>query len=356
MRRYAETFFRYWYLALIPLIMLSVVGVPVARGSAGTFTTTANLEVASSVSSQIDNYNTYITPAQNEATVLSELLGSPSFDEGIIYSADAAAYRNWATIKAHGVNAVQYMVSDVARNLVLTPHNHLVVVSYTGQDRNLAVGAVAGASIVQAFVSTVIDRASAQSNAQLAASIAAYKSQLASARRHQGASYTQLRAWMQRHGYAGPDPSAGTQAAGITDPQYDALYQQYLFDKSNSDNIQNKLLTAQVTQQTNVQLGGATLSELDPPSTSGSSATRKELTTLLIFAGVGLALSIVFLVARTALDRGLRYADEVAELLRVPTLAVVPYSRRRPAGSGARPLTAGRAGAAATSGRLADAK
>ena len=75
-------------------------------------------------------------------------------------------------------------------------------------------------------------------------------------------------------------------------------------------------------------LNSSAMKIVDPPSPAASSTSKKTL--LLDFGvifAVALLLSGAFIVVRTALDRSVRYPDEVPELLGLPVLGIVPYSR-----------------------------
>jgi capsular polysaccharide biosynthesis protein len=66
----------------------------------------------------------------------------------------------------------------------------------------------------------------------------------------------------------------------------------------------------------------------DPPSPASSTSSKKKLLLNLgIVFAVGVLLGGTFVVARTALDRSVRYGDEVPKLLGLPVLGIVPYTR-----------------------------
>jgi hypothetical protein len=82
---------------------------------------------------------------------------------------------------------------------------------------------------------------------------------------------------------------------------------------------------------------GGVMRVVDLPALSPGALSKKSLLLELGLAfAFGLLFSAAFIVTRTALDRSVRYPDEVPEVVGLPVLGVVPFSRDLSKREGAR--------------------
>ncbi len=308
MRRYAETFFRYWIVVLIPLVVLPAATYFSVRHTPNSYLVSANIQVDQDPPGYT---NQYISVAQNEADAIDEFLQSPSSIYGVLTTGNLLQ-------RGRGVRDVSALVTDIARNTQVTPRgDHLVNVAYTNQNFGL------GVQVVQALLAQVQSQQQQATSAQNQSSLYILNYQLAQAQKQATQSYKTLHDYMDQHG----DTASDLTGPQITDPQLASLYQQSQLDIASVNDYRQQISKARA--QTVLPPGTAqpgVFTVKDPPSGTIVSATKKKLTPIAIALAVALVLSGAFLVVKTALDHTLRYPDEVPAVLDLPLLAVVPYA------------------------------
>src|SRR5437588_7519674 len=82
MRRYVDTLYRYWHLALLPILILPVGAFFLMKSTPTTFGN-ANIWVDQAALQQLSYVNGAVSPSQNMSDYLQQLLLSPSFDYGV---------------------------------------------------------------------------------------------------------------------------------------------------------------------------------------------------------------------------------------------------------------------------------
>jgi uncharacterized protein involved in exopolysaccharide biosynthesis len=315
MRRYAETLFRCWLIALVPVVMLPLADYAFIRFTPKTLLTSATIWVNQSVADQPSLSNQYLTPAQIEANTLSQLLQSPSFD--LTVARGSPIYKQMLSRASDPVTLVS---RDLTKYLQISPAgNNVLTVSYTNKNWRL------GPQVVNSFFKTALQEEQVLNQQQTKSSMASLQYRVQDAQQRLATSTKRLSDYMAAHGIA---PKALVTDQAI-DPSLATLYQQYQADQANVATAQQQLtkLQAQSALPATV-LEQAEFQVLDPPTVKISSASSKtkELLNVAIAGLLGLLLSAGFVVVKTALDRSVRYADEVPALLGLSVLAVVPYS------------------------------
>ncbi len=334
MRRYAETFFRYWMLILVPIIVLPVADFALMRHVPKTVVVTADLWVNQAP----PGYNSQFTGAAgNEASYINEYLQSPSDIAPIIGGSTAFAQLE-RTAPADALKVEQTLLESFQVN---PKGQYLLGVSFTGQDEGIARDAVNG------LIAAIQAQQQAQNSSQTQTNIAVTEAQVNTDYKNQAQSKKVLQDYMARKGLqasdlANPNP-LDTNLAGY-EQQFQNDQKQYLNDQQALSKLRAQAALPASEQQ-------APFYTKDPAAAIVTSSRKKILLSMLEALAVALFLSGSFLVAKTLLDRGLRYPDEVADVLDLPVLAVVPFAP--PAGSrgGGRQLAAGQP---AVRGRLAD--
>src|SRR5579885_1506644 len=91
MRRYAETFFRYWLLLILPIIALPAATYAMVRHAPKTVVASANILVGQSLAGPSSDWSQWLTAAQNEAASLNQMLQSPSFDLTVAHTSPVYA-------------------------------------------------------------------------------------------------------------------------------------------------------------------------------------------------------------------------------------------------------------------------
>lgn len=314
MKRYAESFFRYWLIALAPIVVLSLVGYATIRSTPKTAQATAKLWIDPSASDLSASYNQYQTLAQNEQDVLTQLLQISSFDWAV-----ARGSTLYMQMLSKYASPGDHLATDLQRNVQFTPGgNNLLYVSYTYADKNLQLGV----QVVQSVLSAALDQTHLLNQQQAASSLRYYKQQLQLARQHMRQSAQAFARYMAAHDIA----STELNAQMTVDPTLAGLYQQVQADQASASSIQQKIaaLQLQSTGLSDAVQSGIRIA--DPPSVIIVSSKKKELTNLAIYVVIGLLLGGGFVVVKTLMDRSLHYADEVPEVLGLRVLAVLPYN------------------------------
>lgn len=309
MRRYADTFFRYWVLVLLPIMVLPLGSLLLLKTPPTVFGL-ANVWVDGNSIQQLTYVDPGVPPAMNMANYLSQLLLSPSFDVG-------AAKRSPLYLRfiSQFPYPLQQAAADLSKNAVATTGGpNLVSVTYISKNP----------AIAQQVVGAILNEATyeiARFNSQQAAKdISSFSRQLKSARDRYSVATQNLGTYMSTNGISG----AQLDLRRLSDPKLATLYQVAQGAQVDVTTAAQSLAKArsQLSSQSAFRV-------IDPPAAKVATLSKvKKLTGLAIPLALGLLLGIAFLVIKTAQDRSLRFADEVPELLGLPILAVVPYSRQ----------------------------
>jgi len=328
MRRYLDTFLRYWYIALLPVIVLPLA---VYRLDKETRTQTANasqyIRASQSVLGSLTIYNSGQTPAQNEAAIIDQFVHDPSFDQ-IIASTTPAYAQALARRGSAGPDAVTDLSSNVQASAL---GYNLVSVSYSSDTGDPRVAqAVLGAVLAQADQQTVQQQAGLYNEQQ-----ATLNKQQTGAQKRMSLDDKALLVYLRRKPF-GFTPDAIAQHA-FYDSTLTALYQQVQIDQGSINSIQGSIRDTQGKLDAlgpSTPGGQSTFAfDVAPPGTIVHGVPKK-LIALLVALALGLLLGGGFVVLRTALDRSLRFVDDVPQLLELPVLGVVPHARQRPNGRG----------------------
>lgn len=307
MRRYADTFFRNWIVAVVPLIVFPVVALIVVTGTPRKSIISANVWADEVSLKHLGYSNPYNTPAQNMAASVNQLLQSPSFDLRVAHQSP----RYWRPLAGvPGRRGV--VVQDLAKNAkAMDAGPNLVTISYT------TTNADAGAQVVQAIlneVPAVVD----QLNQAQTKGVSYYTGQVKAAHTRLTASAAALGDYMKSNGIA-PQNIA---SESLFDPKFASLYQAVQAAQTDVQSAEQQLAQMRAAaRQTSFRI-------VDPPAFSSAPSRKK---TAILDLGIALLAGLLigggFIVLRTTLDRSLRFADEVPDLVGLPVLAVLPYNR-----------------------------
>ncbi len=330
MRRYLYTFLRYWYIALIPVVVLPLA---VYHFDKETRTQTAYasqyIRANQSVLGALTIYNSGQTPAQNEAAIIDQLVRDPSFDQLVASSTPTYAQ----ALARRGSAGPDAAVTDLSSNVqVSAPGYNLVSVSYgsdTGDQR--VAQAVLGAVLVQADQQTVQQQQGLYGDQQTT-----LRKQFNGVKQHMARDDKALLKYLRQKHY-GLTPDAIAQHT-LFDPTLNGLYQQVQIDQGSINSIAGSIRDIQnKSDALGLALPGGTTTTFSfgfqtyPGVVHGP---NKKLISLLVALALGLLLGGGFVLLRTALDRSLRFVDDVPQLLELPVLGVVPHARQRANGRG----------------------
>ncbi len=312
MKRYLETFFRYWLIVLVPIVALPAVEGFNLRHVPHQVFASLNIYTETPMGNS-DPTNSFMTPAQIEQATINQWLQSPSFCLSV-----AKSTPRYARLLASSPDPLSQASGDLSTNVqVTTKGDNLVTIGYTSADPQLAMQ----------VVKSVLDRATVSSQSlklkQASGSKSYYNYQLYLAQAQERDSARKLTAYMQEHGIT----SDNLVAQLASDPTLAGLYDQNKNDHDNVTSLRGKIqaLSAQTSVPTTVvDQSGYILA--DPPQYYTVSSRKKLLMGVGVALALGLLLSITFMVLLTALDRSLRQPEEVPIMLELPVLAIIPYS------------------------------
>lgn len=314
MRRYVDTFFRYWLIALLPLVVLPLAELAINGRSSTTVSASANLFVQQSVDTTTSYTSQPLTPAQSEQSYLGQWLQSPSFALRVAQKSPLFA-RHLPQTNDPGTAAS----ADLLRNVQLNASgDNLLTLSYGSPDGALDV------QVVGALIEAMRDNENALRQQQASLGEQYYAAQLRTAQIREQQSAVQLTGYMHAHHIK----AAQLSTLIASDITLDNLYQQNRVDQAAVTAAQQQVATyaGQAALPSSVPSLDS-FSVIDQPSLTISVAGKsKEILRLVVALLIGLLFGGGFVVIMTALDRTLRFADEVPVLLDLPVLAVLPYN------------------------------
>jgi len=322
MRRYWNTFARYWYIALIPIIALPLAVYHFDKGApASAAYAVEDIRVNGAVLGSFTIYNSGQTPAQNEAAIIGQLVHTPSFDRD--YIAPTPAY---VDLRAARGPAAPDVAADLAANVQASaPGYNVVEVSYTANP-----GTVGAAQAVLATVLAQVDRSTvAQQQGLYNDQLATLESQQGVAQQGTSTALKKLLAYVRRKHLSLSLDAIQRQA--FYDPTLSGLYQQAQIKQGKIASIAQAIADTQDKSAALGLVGPGSLVTFQPVAQDGGpihGLSTKLIATLVALA-LGLLLGGGFVVVRTALDRTMRSADDVAQLLDLPLLGVVPHAQQQ---------------------------
>ncbi len=312
MKRYLETLLRYWHLVLIPIILFPAGEFALLGHGPKTITANRTVYVSSSnVQAHLDSYNTYISPSDNIASAVAQFLQSQDFAFRVAQQAPHLP----ATERASSGLAQ----ADFVAHVQVKPNGNYLTVSYTTRE---GVGAdIAALEVVNAFLATADSQIRRLRQGSDYQSLDAIKTRLGIALRQQAHDEKVYGAYLQRAGLT----ESQAQGMQLSDPTIGSFVQQVTSDTTTVGDLRKALTGYQQGEQGYQSLYGPS----DSPTISGDATSKaKQIVSLGVAAGLGVVLAALFIIARTALDRTIRFPSEVARLLDLPVLTVVPYSRQ----------------------------
>lgn len=313
MRRYVDTFLRFWPIVVLPIVILPAVVFDMSRSTPHTWYASMNVWVDDNSVKQLTYSNQYNSPAQNVASYLGQLLQIRSFDVDV--AKHSPLY--WRTLQVTGYPEV-YAVADLPHNTQIAPvGDTLLAIQYANTNPTV------GVQVVRELVSRA-DHLTQFLNRQAAStSLATLESQLGDARRRANDAVKRFNDYLAAHQISRNDVLAQQEY----DPTLAALNQQWQSAQADVLNFSAQIDKLRLQQR---QAGSPTATSIfrtfDAPAVSRASSRKKLVFDLVIALAVGLLLGGGFIVVKTALDRSIRYADEVRALVGLPVLATLPYS------------------------------
>jgi capsular polysaccharide biosynthesis protein len=313
-QRLLETFFRRWWLYLLPLVLFSAVGVMKGVNSGHGFTSTGVIDVSrGTLLSQLtsirgENFG-YETPANSTAGTMSSLLRTDQFMTEIAESAGV------------GEQLARGEMTPAALRMAIhvTPSTDtLLGVQATTDDPELS------ARLAKATIDRFVDYVVSGDVSESKAAEGFFARQLAEDETAVQKARADLQAYALAHP-GGPTESRAldeqieiqrlTGAVNSAESQYQTTQQ-----KANEARLATEQAASDVSQRLRI------VDEPDVP-TKPEPRIQTAVMTVAIFVFVGMLLAFGAVVLGTVTDRSLRTGDDIEQLLGLSVIAVVPDAK-----------------------------
>jgi uncharacterized protein involved in exopolysaccharide biosynthesis len=337
MLRYLETLFRHRLLVTTPLVICIVLSLGVVALQPRVFASTAKIWVDRPLLTAAHPANAYLTPADEQASVLQELLKTRSFNvlaaargslPDDLQRANAAAAKepiNRALALVPGqrsrINSdlSQYQLDNLVFQTISTRTSVVAngpnIVSVTVQYANPDVAAATARGIIDQYVDEVLGGQRSEAKA----AVDFYSAQVASARADLNAADAKVLAYLNAH----PEQRMPTAIPDATLTQLklddEQARQRYQSLQTKRDDAQLQSAIADQSAPNGFRL-------IDPPLAPQTPVSRLKLLLEGGAAGLfsGLLLSLLSLVGLTLMDTSIRRAEDVELRTGLQLAGVVP--------------------------------
>lgn len=340
MLRLLDTFFRHKLLLLLPPILIPLlVGPPAVMTAPVTYETYAGIWVDKpTYLNYANDWNSYITPAQNQSGRLLELLKTRTFLDDVAKRTSLAPLVG----TARGSDRIQRVVGDGLS--VVTSGSHLLVLRFRGDTPQLAY------QVLSAVVEAFNDNAANDRINQASLATSFYESRVDDAQKQLDGAQAQL----QQYVAANPRynvPARGDQSANQptlilgqpVDPQLAQLQHEVDYNQGEVSRQRKALDQARLDASASLEGQELGFQVVDAPQvpTSPTRQTRARLAFPIAGFLVGVVLSCVLLVLLMASDRAVRTEADLNGYARV--VGVIPGLKMKKLAKRAGPDAARRA-------------
>lgn len=314
--RLADTFFRRWFLYLIPFVLLAGVGGFTAARSESRFRSEGVMYVESqtllaNLTQARDTPASYKSPSTLAAEQLGSLMRTDGFMKRIVKAAKVDD-----AVKS-GLVTIGELRSSIS---VGADGDHLVKVAASSTHSQTA--ALLVTSTIETFTSWVIEANVAESTAAklfLDTLVDSYRTQVSTAHQTLDA-------------FVSTNPEA--------DVAKRSLANQIEFERlTAASNVEEARLAAAINKREDARLATEQtksdvtqrLRLVDAPEVSALPVSSRKQAALaaVIFAMLGLLLTAGATLGATAADRSIRFASDITDRLGVPVLSIIPQARAR---------------------------
>ena len=315
-----ETLFRHKFLLLLPPILIPTLVAPPALLSAPvTYETYAGIWVdRPTYLSYADDWNRYITPAQNQSGRLTELLRTRSFVDDVARRTSLAPLVG----SARGEDRIQKVVGDGLG--VVTSGSHLLVLRFRADTGPLAY------EVLNAIVEAFKDNAANDQINQAGLATSFYQSRLDDAQKRLDDAQTALRQYVGSNPrYTDPTRASSSSSAtggpsSAPDPQLAELQHEVDFTQAEFERVRKSLDQASLDASASLQGQELDFQIVDTPQVPTTAVRQVKNRVVFPIAGFlgGLVLSAVLLVLLMSSDHAVRSEGDLARSVRV--LGAVP--------------------------------
>jgi hypothetical protein len=255
------------------------------------------------------------TPAQTQATALTELLQTRSFVDSVVKGIDLASTLGLdSTVMNNPQQLEETLFTEISKHTVITPSAYdLFEISYINRNPHIAQQVVA--SIIANYGTQGLGLSIAEGQNLLGS----YQTQLANAQKSLNDAVTAEAQYARAH------PNLN-QAQLANDPQYTLLDNERLQAQSTVQNLHNTINTIQQAINTQGTQSGTLFQVIDAPQVPYLPVSRTK--NYLIGGGAGLVVAlltcIIYLVIVVRRDHGVYSADDLQNVVVFPIIMQVP--------------------------------
>jgi uncharacterized protein involved in exopolysaccharide biosynthesis len=318
-RRTLEAIFRHPLRLLALIVLLPIIGVAVVYFMVPrTYESIASLWALQRyfvIGSTGPESDLLSTPAQTQATALTELLQTRSFVDSVVKGIDLASTLNpGADVMNNPQLLEQALFNEISKHVVITPSAYdLFEISYANRNPQVAQQIVA--SIIANYGTQGLGLSIAEGQNLLGS----YKTQLTNAQQELNDAVTAETRYVHDHPNLTPNQLT-------SDPQYALLDTQRVQAQAKVQNLQNTINTIQQSISTQGTQAGTLFSVIDAPQVPYQPASRTK--DYLVGGGLGLAVAllacVMYLVIVVRRDRGVYATSDLHDLVAFPIIMQVP--------------------------------
>jgi hypothetical protein len=318
-RRTLEAIFRHPLQLLALIVLLPIIGVAVAYILVPrTYQSTASLWALQRyfvIGSTGPESDLLSTPAQTQATALTELLQTRAFVDSVVKGIDLASTLNLGADVLNNPQLLeQTLFTEISKHVVITPSAYdLFEISYINRNPHIAQQIVA--SIIANYGTQGLGLSISEGQNLLGS----YKTQLANAQQDLNDAVTAETRYVHTRPNLTPNQLT-------SDPQYALLDAQRVQAQAKVQNLQNTINTIQQSISTQGTQAGTLFQVIDAPQVPYQPASRTK--DYLVGGGIGLVVAllacIMYLVIVVRRDRGVYSAADLQDLVAFPIIMQVP--------------------------------
>jgi hypothetical protein len=318
-KRFLETFFRHITQILMLIVLLPGIGlaiayvmVPRTYQSGASVWALQRYAVIGATGLESDLSS---TPAETQATALTELLKTESFAISVAKHTDLATSLKLSPAVLNDPNQLNGILYGEILKVQATPVGYnLFSVSYIGPNPRTA------QEVVQATIQEFGQQSVVLSVAEAQNLLASFQKQLTTAQQEAQNATTAEATYLRDH------PGINTNS----DPEYQSLNGQRQQADQNEQNIQGEIDTTEQALSTNGTSVSTLYTVMDPPSlpTLAQSRSSKFLTGAGIGLGVAVIASLIYLLILIGRDRAIYSVSDFQDLVDVSIIMRFPQLRK----------------------------
>lgn len=317
MARYVEILFRHWLRFALVLIVLPIPATVATVIYFRTYEASTNLWIDDpstlNASVKVPGWNTYATPAQNQADALTQMLATKSFDDALL----DAAFQNGGITDA---GQQQQIRLTVPLNIKVVPQgSHLLSIVYSCQKGSVCT------AVLSATVTVFQQRLTAIQKDQQDLAVSFLQSQVTTATDHLKASQDALQKYLTAH----PGLLLPTTYQIGMNPELDGLMLQLQQDTATLTSYEGQLGQAQYVAAAASRFIEVSTKTVDPPriTKGGFTGDGSSVRRALVVLAVCVSAAAGYLLFLAWIDRTARDGKELEHRLQIPVLASIPQLR-----------------------------